>query len=106
MLQIREEATRAPPRRVSSPRHNIRMGTTEPKKYEQCASCGSSGAHTLKIESAEVLLCDGCADRLRAGEAISFWPPTKEEPPPPPEDRFADLFKAARILLEMSISEE
>jgi hypothetical protein len=82
------------------------MGTTEPKKYEQCASCGSSGAHTLKIEADEVLLCDGCADRLRAGEAITFWLPTKEEPPPPPEERFADLFKAARILLEMGISEE
>jgi hypothetical protein len=82
------------------------MGTTEPKKYEQCASCGSSGVRTLKILADEVLTCDSCADRLRAGEAVCFCLPTEEEPPPRPEERFADLFKAARVLLEMGISEE
>jgi hypothetical protein len=32
--------------------------------------------------------------------------PTEEEPPPPPEERFADLFKAARVLLTEGIAEE
>jgi hypothetical protein len=59
----------------------------------------------LKIEADEVLLCDGCTDSLLAGKAIGFWLPTDEEPPPP-EERFADLFKAARTLLDIGVSEE
>jgi hypothetical protein len=82
------------------------MSTTEPKNYEYCASCGSSGARTVKILADEVLSCDSCVARLWAGEAVSFGLSTEEEPPPRPEERFADLFKAARVLLEMGISEE
>lgn len=53
-----------------------------------------------------MVLCDSCADRIRTGETISYWAPAEEEPSPPPEERFAELFKAARVLLEERIDEE
>jgi hypothetical protein len=80
---------------------------TEPGKREECASCGRSGAASrLVAEADEVLLCKGCADRLLAGEAIGYWLPDKAEPLEPPEERFAELFKAARTLLKEGITEE
>jgi hypothetical protein len=82
------------------------MGLSEQEKTEHCASCGKPGANKLVTEPDNVVLCDRCADRLRAGEAISYWLPTEEESPPPPEERFAELFKAARVLLRESVTEE
>jgi hypothetical protein len=82
------------------------VNLTEPGKSEECASCGSLGASRLVTEADEVLLCEGCADRLLAGEASSYWLPTKDEPPEPPEERFAELFEAARALLKKGETEE
>lgn len=56
-----------------------------------------------------MILCDGCVDHARAGMTTSYWPPTaptEEEPPPLPEERFGELFKAARILLKNHIEDE
>jgi hypothetical protein len=60
----------------------------------------------LITETDDALFCDGCADRLRAGEAIAYWLPAEEEPSPPPEERFGELFKAARVLLRERIADE
>jgi hypothetical protein len=79
---------------------------TEPGKREECASCGSAGASRLVTEANEVLLCEGCADRLLAGEAIGRWLPDEVEPREPPEERFAEVFKAARTILKEDITEE
>jgi hypothetical protein len=37
---------------------------------------------------------------------VSYWASSEEEPLPPPEERFGELFKAARVLLREGIVEE
>jgi hypothetical protein len=54
----------------------------------------------------DVLLCERCADRQRAEGAISYWLPSPEEPPMPPEERFSELFSAARALVQEGIEDE
>ena len=105
-MSDRKESTRIALRNVPSPRHSIQVNLREPRKFEECASCGRSSATRLVTEAGEVLLCEGCANRLLAGENISYWLPAEDEPPEPPEERFADLFKAARVLLEKGIADE
>jgi hypothetical protein len=82
------------------------MDLSEQENTERCASCGKQGANKVETGFDNVVLCDGCADRVRAGMAISYWLPSDEEPPPPPEERFADLFNAARVLLSEGVREE
>jgi hypothetical protein len=53
-----------------------------------------------------VSLCDDCAERWRTKKAISFWSSTEEVPPPPAEERFDELFRAARMLLSESAEED
>jgi hypothetical protein len=43
---------------------------------------------------------------LLAGEAVAYFSPIEDEPSPLPEVRFAELFKAARVLLKEGIAEE
>jgi hypothetical protein len=82
------------------------MSASEPVGSERCASCGEPATTQLVTELDNVPLCEGCSDHLRAGGAIAYFPPTEEEPPPPPEKRFAELLKAARVLLSDGIAEE
>jgi hypothetical protein len=73
---------------------------------EPCASCGRSGVGTLATEFDNVILCENCINLLRAGKAISYVGPAEPEATPPPEERFSELFKAARALLQESIEDE
>ena len=88
----------------TTPQHPV--GLTEAGKREECASCGSSGASRLMTEAGELLLCEGCANRLLVRGNISYWLPAEDELPESPEERFADLFKAARTLLKKGVTEE
>src|SRR5688572_21364528 len=82
------------------------MSTSKQEGDERCASCGKPATTQFVTELDNVPLCEGCSDRLLAGEAVTYFPPTEEEPSPPPEKRFADLFKAARVLLRDGKAEE
>lgn len=82
------------------------MSLAEQEKTEHCASCGKPGANKLVTELGGVVLCDSCADRIRTGETVGYWGPAEEEPSPPPEERFGELFKAARVLLDHGIADE
>jgi hypothetical protein len=53
-----------------------------------------------------VSLCDGCVARVQSGDAIGFWPPAEVETLPPAEERFHELFRAARILLKEGAEED
>jgi hypothetical protein len=78
----------------------------EPEKSERCASCGSSGANRLTTEADDVVLCEDCIKRLRIEEEMDYWFPMQEEPAPPMEERFDELFRAARVLPEQGAQEE
>jgi|SRR5215211_401273 len=82
------------------------MSTSQHERDERCASCGEPATTRFVTELDNVSLCEGCSDHFLAGGAIAYFPPTEEEPSPPPEDRFADLFKSARVLLNEGIAEE
>jgi hypothetical protein len=82
------------------------MSLSEQADFEHCASCGKPSSNKLLTEFDDVILCGDCVDRLREGGTISYWLPTEEEPPPPPEERFAELFEAARVLLREGVTEE
>ena len=82
------------------------MSLTEERKTDPCASCAKPGANRLKTEVDDVPLCDACSDRLRSGEVVGFFIPTDVESPPPHEERFSDLFEAARVLLKQGGAEE
>ena len=82
------------------------MSVSEPVRRERCASCGEPATTQLVTEVDNVSLCEGCSEHLLAGEVVHHFPPTEEEPPPPPEKRFADLLKAARVLLREGMAEE
>src|SRR4051812_3810769 len=82
------------------------MSLPEQEKTKPCVSCGKPSANTLATELDGVAICDSCTDRLRTGGAISYWAPSEEEPLPLPEERFEELFKAARVLLREGVTEE
>ena len=67
------------------------MSPPEQEKVEPCTSCGKPSVNSLAIEPDDTTLCSGCADRLRAKEA---------------EERFDELFRAARVLLREGIDQE
>jgi len=60
----------------------------------------------LVFEDDHVPLCDECVERWRSRGAISYWLPTEEIPPPPAEERFDELFRAARMLLKEGAEED
>ena len=82
------------------------MSASQQEGNERCASCGKPATTQLVTELDNVPLCEGCSGRLLGGEVVAYFSPTEEEPSPPPEDRFADLLKAARVLLNEDIAEE
>jgi len=82
------------------------MGIPAQGKIESCASCGKPGAGRLVTGLEDAILCESCIGRVRAGEATSYWAHTEPEPDPPPEERFEELFRAARVLLNEGIEEE
>src|SRR5829696_554698 len=77
-----------------------------PESLEPCASCGRLGANTLVVGDDHLPLCDNCAEKWRTKKSIGFWVPTEEAPPLSTEERFDELFKAARILLEERAGED
>jgi hypothetical protein len=81
------------------------MSVPEQQKDERCASCGKLGTTRLKTDLHNVPLCDDCADRIRTGNAVAYFVPT-EESPPQPEERFEELFGAARALFEAGVVDE
>lgn len=64
-------------------------GVLEHEKTEPCASCGKPSPNRTVTEPDNTALCGSCANRRR----------TEEESLPPPEERFDQLFRAARVLL-------
>jgi hypothetical protein len=82
------------------------MSASQQEEAERCASCGETATTRFVTELDNVPLCEGCSDRLLTEEALAYFPPTEEEPPPPPEERFADVFNAAQVLLKEGIAEE
>jgi hypothetical protein len=60
----------------------------------------------MVIEDDHVTLCDDCVQRWRSRGTISYWLPTEEVSPPPAEERFDELFRAARMLLEIRAEED
>src|SRR5215217_38156 len=82
------------------------MSASQQEGDERCVLCGEPATTQFVTKLDNVSLCEGCSGRMRAGDAIAYFPPTEEEPSPPPEERFADLFKAARVLLKEGITEE
>ncbi len=82
------------------------MSAPQQDGVERCASCGEPATTQLVTELDNAPLCEGCSGRLLAGEAVAYFVPTEEEPSPPPDERFADLFKAARVLLRDGKAEE
>ena len=82
------------------------MNLTEPGKSEACASCGSLGASRLVTEADEVLLCEGCADRLQDGETVGYRNIAEPEAAPLPEEGSSELDRAARTLIREGIEDE
>src|SRR5215208_210682 len=74
------------------------MSTSQQEGNERCASCGEPATTQFTTELDNVPLCEDCSDRLLGGGTIGYSPP--------PEKRFADLFKAAQVLLREGIAEE
>jgi hypothetical protein len=94
------------------------MGSVaEPEKTKTCPSCGAQlGDPTQRKGVAEfgrkftilgddVRLCVACTTRVVAGAGWGYRLPTKEDSPLPEEERFDELFKAARVLLEEDAEE-
>ena len=94
------------------------MGSVaEPEKTRACPSCGAHlGDPTQREGVAEfgrkfpilgddVLLCVACTTRVVAGAGWDYRLPTKEDSPLSVEERFGELFKAARVLLEENAEE-
>src|SRR5829696_3512423 len=73
------------------------MDLLEQEKSESCTSCAKASASGLVTKVGNTGLCQGCMDRLRA---------EKEDSLPPPEERFDELFRAARVLLKEGIDQE
>ncbi len=83
------------------------MSLSAQEDQAYCASCGKPAAERLTTELGYVPLCEGCANRVLSGKAISFAAPISEEDESlPPEQRFEEVFKAARILLREGVTEE
>jgi hypothetical protein len=82
------------------------MSTSQQEGDERCASCGEPATTQFTTELDNVPLCEDCSDRLLGGGTIAYSPPTEKAALPPPEKRFADLFKAAQVLLREGIAEE
>jgi hypothetical protein len=82
------------------------MSTSQQEGDGRCASCGEPATTQFTTELDNVPLCEDCSDRLLGGGTIAYSPPTEKAPLPPPEKRFADLFKAAQVLLREGIAEE
>src|SRR5215217_4497174 len=79
-------------RKSSGPRYTPReVNQLEQEKVEPCTSCGKPSANSLAKEPDDTALCSGCANRLRAEEA---------------EERFDELFRAARVLLREGEGQE
>jgi hypothetical protein len=66
------------------------------EKYGHYALCGEPRVTSLRLDLAGAPLCDNCADFLS----------DEEEPPLQPEERFRELFKAAKVLLENDVVDE
>jgi hypothetical protein len=82
------------------------MSASEREGGDRCASCGEPATTRFITELDNEPLCEDCSGRLLGGEVVAFFLPAEEEPSPPPEERFADLFKAARVLLKEGKAEE
>jgi hypothetical protein len=82
------------------------MSVPEQQKTERCASCGKPGTTRLVTDLDNVPLCADCADRIRAGNAVAYFLPSQEEPPLQPEERFKQLFGAARALFKAGVEDE
>jgi hypothetical protein len=84
------------------------MGSVaEQETNNRCALCGKLATRWLAAEQANVPLCGSCAHRVSVGDAgVSHWQPTENELPAPPEERFDELFRAARILLNEGVADE
>jgi hypothetical protein len=78
----------------------------EPKKTKYCASCGSPniGGRTSNLSGA-VRLCVGCTVRMRSGLRLDYRLPTRDDSLLPVEERFNELFTAARVLLKENAEE-
>ncbi len=76
------------------------------KRIKRCASCGSTalGGRTSNL-SGEVFLCVGCTVRMRSGAGLDYRLPTKDDSPLPIQERFTELFAAARALLRKDAEE-
>lgn len=67
---------------------------------EGCQACGKSD-----VELLDAWVCEECAAEVRTRGYV--WEPYAPGPPEPPvEERFAELFRAARVLLEREAAEE
>jgi hypothetical protein len=77
------------------------MGSVpEQEKHERCASCGKPRIARPSSDLATVPLCEDCAYRM--GAFLS----DEEEALPQPEERFKELFKAAKALLGIDVVDE
>ena len=67
---------------------------------KRCASCGSkvTGASFWHLGD-YVPFCASCMTQARAGAGLNYYLPTKKDSSLPIEERFDELFKAARVLL-------
>jgi hypothetical protein len=77
-----------------------------PERVRRCASCGSEdiGGQTSNL-SGTVLLCVECTVRMRSGAGLDYRLPTRDDSPLPVQERFAELFAAARALLRIDAEE-
>lgn len=82
------------------------MSLAEQAETGRCASCGKSGAVKAVAELDNAPLCVSCVGRVSSEKAISYWAPAEEGPPPPSEERFSELFRAARTLLQEGTADE
>jgi hypothetical protein len=78
-------------------------------KQERCASCGKfTGLSQYPPNSTDDahLFCGECLRKLKEGERLYLVFTSEYEPPGSPEEGFWWLFKAARVLLRESVSDE
>lgn len=71
-----------------------------PTDLRRCASCGKPD-----VELLDAWVCEECAAEVRA-RGFVFEPYAPELRDPPMEERFAELFRAARVLLLEEATEE
>ncbi len=82
------------------------MGSSEQENQDYCANCGKPTGRRLVDNLYNSPICADCTDRFVSGQTIRTRPLVEKEEPLSIEQRFGELFRAARVLFREGVDEE